>query len=615
MSYPDEILINVQKPARYTGGEWNTVVKDFNRTPVKMALAFPDIYEVGMANLSLPILYDIINRRSDTLAERVYMPWPDMAAAIRENGLSLLSLENQRPVRDFDIIGFSLGAELCYTTVLEMLNLGGIPVWSAERGEEFPLIIAGGTSAFNPEPMAAFIDVFFVGDAEDSIIEFLDIFHKWQSNRKTGGKNALLEDLAGIKGIYIPALYQVSYNEDDTVAAIKPNNAAALPRVVRRIVEKLPPPVTKPVVPYLEAVQDRGVIEISRGCVRGCRFCHAGMVYRPSRQRPHQEVLEAADEIINNCGYDEISLLSLSTSDYEGIETLVAELGERYRGRHLAVSLPSLRVTPDSVSLVESLPEKRRSGLTFAPEAASPRLGRVINKVIPEAEILAATAAAFNRGWTTLKLYYMLGLPTETQEDLSAMAETLHRVYNLGRTSPGRRPNLRVSLATFIPKAHTPFQWVAQDDEETIMAKQRHLLNLVKNKGIRLSWSDTKLSLLEAALSRGDRRLGAVIYGAWQRGSTLDGWSEFFVWDRWAEAFIEADLDPAFYAHRSRSLEEVLPWSHIDTGVSSNYLKREYIRALEEEATGDCHEGSCLACGLHEAVPACQDTLTRRGVD
>ncbi|MDV2988955.1 MAG: TIGR03960 family B12-binding radical SAM protein [Dehalogenimonas sp.] len=613
MSYPDQVLNAVQKPARYTGGEWNAVKKDFSRTLVKSVLAFPDIYEVGMANLSLPILYDIINRRPDALAERVYMPWPDMAAAIRENELALLSLENQRPVRDFDVIGFSLGAELSYTTVLEMLDLAGLPVWAAARDNTCPLVIAGGTSAFNPEPMAAFIDAFFVGDAEDSITEFLDVLGEWQSGGKAGGRAALLEKLAGIEGVYIPSLYRADYHDDGTLAALVPESPAAPAVINRRIIRELPPPVTKPVVPYLEAVQDRGVIEISRGCVRGCRFCHAGTVYRPSRQRPHQEVLEAADAIIHNCGYDEISLLSLSTSDYEGIETLVAELGERYRGRHLAISLPSLRVTPGSVSLVESLPEKRRSGLTFAPEAASPRLGRVINKVIPEEELLTTAAAAFNRGWTTLKLYYMLGLPTETMEDLSAMAETLHRVYNLGRTSPGRRPSLRVSLATFIPKAHTPFQWVAQDDEDTVTAKQHHLLGLVKNKGIRLSWSDTKMSLLEAALSRGDRRISAVIYAAWQRGSTLDGWSEFFDWGRWAEAFTETGLDPDFYARRTRSLEELLPWSHIDIGVSPGHLKREYRRALAAEATGDCHDGSCLACGLHEVVPACQETLARRG--
>ncbi|ADJ26624.1 Radical SAM domain protein [Dehalogenimonas lykanthroporepellens BL-DC-9] len=612
MGYPDTILNNVQKPARYTGGEWNAITRDFDRIPVRLALAFPDTYEVGMANLGLPILYDIVNRREDALAERVFMPWTDMAAAIRANRLRLLSLENQRPLGEFDIVGFSLGAELAYTTVLEMLDLAGLPVRAAERDDRHPLIIAGGTSAFNPEPMADFVDVFVIGDAEEAIEELLDIAVAWKTGGRNGGREGLLDRLAAVEGLYIPAFYQPEYTSDGRLNRLTPVRDGAPPVIRRRILEQLPPPVTRPVVPYLEAVQDRGVVEISRGCVRGCRFCHAGTVYRPVRQRPAREVLAAADAIIDNCGYDEISLLSLSTSDYEGIDLLVRELAERYRDRHLAISLPSLRVTPGSVGLVDSLPDRRRSGLTFAPEAASPRLGRVINKVIPEEELLATAGAAFDKGWTTLKLYYMLGLPTETLDDLTAMAETLHRVYNLGRQSPGRRPSLRVSLATFIPKAHTPFQWVGQDEEAVIKAKQRHLLDRVKTRGIRLSWSDTNMSLLEAALSRGDRRLGRVIHGAWRRGSVLDGWSEGFAWERWAKAFAEAGLDPDFYARRERPLDELLPWAHIDTGVSQAHLRREYRQALAGEASGDCLEGGCLTCGLQAAIPACTDKLQHR---
>ncbi len=614
MGYPDSILYKVQKPARYTGSEVNAIVKDFEATPVRMALCFPDLYEVALSNLSLPILYDIINRRPDALAERAYMPWPDMVKAIRDNGLTLLSLENFRPVRDFDVVGFSLGAELSFTTMLEMLDLSGIPAWAADRGEEAPLVVAGGTSMFNPEPVADFVDVFFIGDGEDSIADFVDIYGGWKIGGKPGGKAGLLQRLASVEGLYVPSFYDVKYNDDGTIGSVTPNDPVAPATINRRIIQKLPPSVIKPVVPYIEAVQDRGVIEISRGCMRGCRFCHAGVVYRPARQRPHQEVIDAAEEIIANCGYDEISLLSLSTSDYDGIDKLIGELAERYKGRHIAISLPSLRLTPGSVALVESLPEGRKSGLTFAPEAASPRLQKVINKIIPDEDLFATAEAAFNRGWTGMKLYYMLGLPTETLDDLSVMAETLHKVYALGRNAPGRRPTLRVSLSTFIPKPHTPFQWAAQDDEETIVTKQRHLLDRVKSKGIRMSWSEPKASLLEAAISRGDRRLSKVIYSAWKRGSMLDGWSEFFSWQRWADAFAEFGLDPAFYARRLRPLEEVFPWSHIETGVTEGYLRKEYRRALAGEATGDCHDSPCLACGLQNLVAECEVSLAKRSL-
>jgi len=559
--------------------------------------------------MAIAILYELLNSQPDVLAERVFAPWVDMAAAMAEADIPLFSLESGRHLREFDIIGFSLGYELTYTNVLNMLNLDQIPVLAAERDDSHPVIIAGGSSVLNPEPMADFIDFFVIGDGEEVLLEVLEVFRDWKGRGKVAPKKELLAEVAAVPGIYVPSLYQVEYHPGGLPESITPTVAQAKPVIERRVVAKLPPPATGLIVPYIEVVHDRGTVEIQRGCSRGCRFCQAGITYRPVRERPEEEVVRAVGEIIAHCGYDEVSLLSLSTSDYSGVGGLVANLSRRYP--NLAVSLPSLRLDSDTVALVDSLPSRRKTGLTFAPEAGSERLRRVINKVTAEEQILETAATAFGRGWTNLKLYFMLGLPTETTDDVEAIARMISKVYSLGKTAKGRRPQVRVSLSTFVPKPHTPFQWVAQEGEPELSSKHELLKAGLRRKGVRLSWPDPNFSLLEAVLSRGDRRLGQVIYRAWRAGSTFDAWTEHFNFENWLRAFAETGLEPGFYAHRQRSLDEVLPWAHIDVGVTTAYLQREYQRALAGEETPDCRHEPCQACGLERWYSGCQQRLSQ----
>ncbi len=600
----EDIFCEVSRPARYSGGEWNSRIKDWQATKVRIALAFPDVYEIGMSNLALPILYKIINDQPDALAERVYAPWVDMEALLRQNNIPLFSLETRRPLKDFDVIGFSLGYELTYTNVLNMLDLAQIPLFSRQRNNSHPLIIAGGSCALNPEPMANFIDLFVIGEAEDVMQKLLDVFRTFK-----GHKKKLLEEASTLPGVYVPDLYEVSYRKDGTLAGIVPKKTEARLPIERQIVAELPQPVTDPVIPHIRVVHDRGAVEIQRGCSRGCRFCQAGMIYRPVRELPEEQITDAVAALINNCGYSEISLVSLSTGDYHDISGLIGQLSSKYSRDNLILSLPSLRIDTSSIELIESLPHRRKTTLTFAPEAGTERLRRVINKNISEEAMFNTFAAAFEKGWFNLKLYFMVGLPTETTEDVQGIVDFVVRTSQLGKKLRNRAPGIRVSISTFVPKPHTPCQWQAQNKEDELIPKHELLKQGLRRAGVHLSWQDTKTSQLEAVLSRGDRRLGKVIHRAWELGNRFDAWQECFNYDNWLKAFQENGLDPAFYANRERPLEEILPWNHIDIGVTQTFLQMEYEGMRLGKNTTDCRNEACNACGLQRWHTNCTQKL------
>ncbi len=590
----DRILPTVQKPGRYTGGEYNSIVKDWDALNVKVALAFPDVYDLGMSNLGLAILYDILNKEKDVLAERVYVPWPDMEAAMRQAALPLYSLETHHALTDFDLIGVTLPYEQLYSNVLTVLDLGGMPLLSEDRDEHYPLVIAGGSAAFNPEPMADFIDFFVIGEGEQVILEIVEAYREVQG----AGRETQLRRMAQIPGVYVPRFYAPSYFDDGTLAKIEPLVDEAEPHIVKRITPMMPPPVTRFIVPFVDVVFNRAAIEIQRGCTRGCRFCQAGMIFRPVRERSLEEILETVDAIVRETGYEEIGLLSLSSTDYTKIGPLVKTLSEKYGECNLSLSLPSSRVESVTVDLVDMLAHGRKTGFTFAPEAATDRMRDVINKSIPTEELLEVADMVYSRGWRLIKLYFMIGQPTETDDDVRAIARLARQVLEIGQRYHGRRAQVRVGVSTFVPKPHTPFQWAALNDQGTIHRKQAILKEEFRRaRGIIYNWNEPQESLLEASLGRGDRRVGQAILRAWQKGCKFDAWHEHFRSDLWRQAFEEVGLDQGWYATRPRLADEVFPWDHIDAGVQKRWLLMDWYSAQQGETKIDCRE-HCFNCGI-----------------
>ena len=605
LALSDEILMQIDKPARYIGNELNSVVKDKNHVDIRVAMVFPDVYEIGMSHLGIQILYDLFNRREDTWCERVYSPWPDLHKIMKEKNIPLFGLESQEPIKDLDFLGITLQYEMCYTNILQILDLGQIPLYAKDRTEDHPIVMGGGPCAYNPEPIADFFDFFYIGEGETQYDAILDLYKEMRAKNATRAE--ILHEIAKVPGMYVPSLYEVTYKEDGTIASFEPTTSD-IPRVIeKQVVTDLSTAIypEKPVVPFIKSTQDRVVLEIQRGCIRGCRFCQAGMIYRPNREKDIHRLKELAYKMLMSTGHEEISLSSLSSSDYTDLQELVTFLIDEFQGKGVNISLPSLRIDAFSLDVMSKVQDIKKSSLTFAPEGGSQRIRNVINKGLTKEIILSGAGQAFEGGWNKVKLYFMLGLPTEKEEDMKAIPELANDIAALYyETVPKDKRNgkcqITISTSFFVPKPFTPFQWCTMQQPEEYLRRARIVNETCKeqlnHKSIRYNWHEADVTVLEGVLARGDRRIAQVIAKVYEDGGFYDAWSEYFDYERWLKAFEECGVDPNFYTMRERSLEEILPWDFINAGVTKEFLIREWKNALAESVTPNCRM-RCSGCG------------------